>query len=94
MSKIKMVTLINRKDDQKDLGEWTVDDKRYHPILGAACDRDACAKAKAEGKAGPYPPEIEIPKVVLDHIKKESPAMVHWLNEDAPGGSEIHVKAA
>lgn len=92
MSKIETVTLINRGEDVKDLGEWTVDGEKYHFILGSCLDREVYAKAKAAKKKGPYFPEVIMPKSVFEHMRIESPALKYWM-DDANGG-EIYLKAA
>ena len=92
MASPKTITLVNRGDDEKDLGEWLIDDERYHPILGAACDRATVERAKTEGKKGPYSPEIQIVKSAWDFMKRESPTIQFWLEENNPTG--IYVKAS
>jgi hypothetical protein len=81
MSTKKVIKIINDRDDSKDLGDWVIDDERYHFILGAKCDRGAVEKAKAEGKKGPDSPEVEIPVPVWNHMKRESKAIQFWLDQ-------------
>jgi hypothetical protein len=83
------VTLVNDSEDSKDLGEWKVDGKHFHPILGSRIDTNAAIAAKREGKPGPYSPEVTIPMAVYKHIHKESRAVRYWIEK-----REIYLKAA
>lgn len=88
MATKRMIRLVNAENDTKDLGDWILPtgvedepDERHNFVLGAACDKAACAEAKATGKKGPRAHTVDIPADVYKHIKENNPTLQWWLAE-------------